>query len=59
MAVGVFRFCGDLGFTLGPLLAGWALPVVGFAWAFPLAAVPTAMALALVVRTPETLRRAV
>jgi MFS transporter, DHA1 family, multidrug resistance protein len=58
MAVGVFRFCGDLGFTLGPLLAGWAIPVVGFAWAFTLAAVPTAVALALVVRTPETLRRA-
>jgi MFS family permease len=58
-AVGVFRFCGDLGFTLGPLLAGWAVPVVGFAWAFALAAVPTAVALALVARTPETLRRAV
>lgn len=58
MAVGVFRFCGDLGFTLGPLLAGWAIPVVGFAWAFTLAAVPTVAALALVARTPETLRRA-
>ena len=57
-AVGVFRFCGDLGFTVGPLLAGWAIPVVGFAWAFTLAAVPTAVALALVARTPETLRRA-
>jgi MFS transporter, DHA1 family, multidrug resistance protein len=57
-AVGVFRFCGDLGFTLGPLLAGWAIPVVGFAWAFALAAVPTAVALALIVRTPETLRPA-
>jgi MFS transporter, DHA1 family, multidrug resistance protein len=58
MAVGVFRFCGDLGFTLGPLLAGWAIPVVGFAWAFTLAAVPTVVALALIVRTPETLRPA-
>jgi MFS transporter, DHA1 family, multidrug resistance protein len=57
-AVGVFRFCGDLGFTLGPLLAGWAIPVVGFRWAFALAAVPTAVALALIVRTPETLRPA-
>jgi DHA1 family multidrug resistance protein-like MFS transporter len=57
-AVGVFRFCGDLGFTLGPLLAGWAIPVVGFRWAFALAAVPTAVALALVLRTPETLRPA-
>jgi MFS transporter, DHA1 family, multidrug resistance protein len=58
MAVGVFRFCGDLGFTLGPLLAGWAIPVVGFAWAFTLAAVPTVVAMALIVRTPETLRPA-
>jgi DHA1 family multidrug resistance protein-like MFS transporter len=57
-AVGVFRFCGDLGFTLGPLLAGWAIPVVGFRWAFALAAIPIAVALALIVRTPETLRPA-
>jgi MFS family permease len=57
-AVGVFRFCGDLGFTLGPLLAGWAIPVVGFRWAFALAAIPTAVALAFIVRTPETLRPA-
>ena len=57
-AVGVFRFCGDLGFTLGPLLAGWAVPSVGFRWAFVLAAVPTAVALVLILRTPETLRPA-
>jgi DHA1 family multidrug resistance protein-like MFS transporter len=57
-AVGVFRFCGDLGFTLGPLLAGWSLPALGFRWAFALAAVPTVVALALILRTPETLRPA-
>jgi MFS family permease len=57
-AVGVFRFCGDLGFTLGPLLAGWAIPLVGFRWAFALAAIPTAVALILIARTPETLRPA-
>jgi predicted MFS family arabinose efflux permease len=57
-AVGVFRFCGDLGFTLGPLLAGWAIPVVGFRWAFALAAIPTVVALALIARMPETLRPA-
>jgi MFS transporter, DHA1 family, multidrug resistance protein len=57
-AVGVFRFCGDLGFTLGPLLAGWSVPALGFRWAFALAAVPTVVALALIVRTPETLRPA-
>jgi DHA1 family multidrug resistance protein-like MFS transporter len=57
-AVGVFRFCGDLGFTLGPLLAGWAIPLVGFRWAFALAAIPTAVALTFIARTPETLRPA-
>jgi DHA1 family multidrug resistance protein-like MFS transporter len=57
-AVGVFRFCGDLGFTLGPLLAGWAIPVLGFRWAFALAAIPTLVALTLIMRTPETLRPA-
>jgi DHA1 family multidrug resistance protein-like MFS transporter len=57
-AVGVFRFFGDLGFTLGPLLAGWSVPALGFRWAFALAAVPTVVALALIVRTPETLRPA-
>jgi MFS transporter, DHA1 family, multidrug resistance protein len=57
-AVGVFRFGGDLGFTLGPLLAGWAIPAFGFRWAFALAAVPTLVALALILRTPETLRPA-
>jgi MFS family permease len=56
-AVGVFRFFGDLGFTLGPLLAGWAVPALGFRWAFALAALPTLVALLLVARTPETLRR--
>jgi MFS transporter, DHA1 family, multidrug resistance protein len=57
-AVGVFRFCGDLGFTLGPLLAGWSVPALGFRWAFALAAVPTVVALGLILRTPETLRPA-
>jgi MFS transporter, DHA1 family, multidrug resistance protein len=57
-AVGVFRFCGDLGLTLGPLLVAWAVPVLGFRWAFALAAVPTAVAMALIMRTPETLRPA-
>jgi AAHS family cis,cis-muconate transporter-like MFS transporter len=57
-AVGVLRFCGDLGFTLGPLLAGWSVPALGFRWAFALAAVPTVVALGLILRTPETLRPA-
>lgn len=54
-AVGVFRFCGDLGFTLGPLVAGISAGALGFRGAFALAAVPTALALLVVVRSAETL----
>jgi MFS family permease len=57
-AVGLFRFCGDLGFTLGPLLAGWAVPALGFRWTFTLLAGPTVGALVLILRAPETLRPA-
>ncbi len=56
-SVGVFRFCGDLGFTLGPLAVGFASGAVGFGAAFALAAVPTVLALALVARAPETMPR--
>ncbi len=55
-SVGVFRFFGDLGFTLGPLAAGFASSAVGFGAAFVLASIPTAVALALVARAPETMR---
>jgi MFS transporter, DHA1 family, multidrug resistance protein len=57
-AVGLFRFCGDLGFTLGPLLAGFTATAYGFEVAFAVAAVPTVIALLLAVRTEETLRPA-
>jgi MFS family permease len=57
-AVGLFRFCGDLGFTLGPLLAGFTATAFGFEVAFAVAAVPTVIALLLAVRTEETLRPA-
>jgi len=55
-AVGVFRFCGDLGMTLGPLVAGFAANAVGFKGAFALVAIPSVVALALVAGTRETLR---
>lgn len=55
-AVGVFRFCGDLGFTLGPLVAGLSAGALGFRSAFALQAVPTVLALAVVLRSTETLR---
>jgi len=57
-AVGVFRFCGDLGFTLGPLVAGVSAGALGFRGAFALAALPTVLALVVVLRSAETLRSA-
>ena len=54
-AVGIFRFAGDLGFTLGPLVAGFAAAHLGFEAAFALAAVPAAVAFVAVVRGHETL----
>ncbi len=56
--VGAFRFFGDLGFVLGPAIAGWSANAYGFRAAFALAAVPLLVALALAARTPETHRPA-
>ncbi|MGH2573239.1 MAG: MFS transporter [Actinomycetota bacterium] len=56
-AVGVFRFAGDLGFVLGPLVGGIAADALGFRWAFAFMSAPVLLALVLVARTPETLRK--
>jgi MFS family permease len=56
-AIGAFRFCGDLGFLLGPAVAGYSTKALGFEEAFAIAAIPTLVALVAVARTPETLRR--
>jgi MFS transporter, DHA1 family, multidrug resistance protein len=56
-AVGVFRFAGDLGFVFGPLVAGISARVLGFRGAFAVMALPVLVALAVAVRTPETLKR--
>jgi DHA1 family multidrug resistance protein-like MFS transporter len=56
-AVGLFRFAGDLGFALGPLVAGITAGAFGFRGAFAIMAGPVLVALALVARTPETLRK--
>src|SRR6266702_1391146 len=55
-AIGLFRFCGDLGFILGPLVGGAAAGAWGFKASFALAAVPTVVALLFAVRTQETNR---
>jgi MFS family permease len=54
-AVTVFRFVGDLGFVLGPLVAGWAAGRYGFAAAFAITALPCALAVALALSIPETM----
>ena len=56
-AVGAFRFFGDLGFVLGPAVAGWAATAFGFSAAFALSALPLLVAFVLAVRTPETHRQ--
>lgn len=52
--VGLYRFCGDLGFLLGPAAAGAAANAVGFRGAFLVVTVPLVLALALTMATPET-----
>jgi MFS family permease len=55
--VGAFRFAGDIGFFLGPLIAGAASKSFGFQTAFAITAVVPAVAVILAFRTKETLRR--
>ena len=57
MAVGLFRFAGDLGFVLGPLVGGIVAGAFGFKAAFVVMAVPALVALLFALRTPETLKK--
>jgi DHA1 family multidrug resistance protein-like MFS transporter len=57
-AVGAFRFAGDLGLALAPLVAGFSADALGFRSAFALVAIPTLMALVFIMRSEETLRPA-
>jgi MFS family permease len=52
---GVFRLFGDVGFALGPLVAGAVAGSAGLREAFLVSALPALVALALVLRTAETL----
>jgi MFS family permease len=54
-AAGVFRFVGDLGITVGPIVAGWTANTLGLRWAVALTAVPCAVAFGFAIVTPETL----
>ena len=54
-AVAVFRFVGDLGFVLGPLVAGWTADAYGFTASFAINALPIVFALALVLSIRETM----
>ena len=54
-AVGIFRFAGDVGFVLGPLVGGFAAAALGFRAAFMIASIPIVVGLILAIRTPETL----
>jgi MFS family permease len=56
-AVGLFRFAGDVGFVLGPVLAGVVAETAGFRPAFLVTAAPVLLVLLLAFRLPETLRR--
>lgn len=56
-AVAVFRFAGDIGFVLGPLVAGASADAFGYGPAFALSALPLLVALGFILSIPETLRR--
>ena len=55
--VAIFRFGVDVGFTLGPLVAGLTAGAFGFSAAFAITAVPCLVALAVVGLSRETLAR--
>ena len=55
-AVAVFRFVGDLGFVIGPLVAGWSAQAFGFTASFAINAIPAIVALGLVLSIRETMR---
>jgi MFS family permease len=57
-AVGGYRFAGDVGFVLGPLIGGMVADAAGFGPAFLVTALPILAAFILAIGMPETLRGA-
>jgi len=55
-AVGAYRFAGDVGFVLGPLIGGLVADSFGFGLAFMVSALPVVAALILGIGMSETLR---
>jgi DHA1 family multidrug resistance protein-like MFS transporter len=53
-AVAMFRFVGDVGFVLGPLVAGWTAEHLGYQASFAISAIPLLIAMALVATVAET-----
>jgi MFS family permease len=53
-AVAVFRFVGDVGLVLGPLVAGWTAEHLGYRASFAISAIPIVVALVLVASVRET-----
>lgn len=53
-AIGVYRFVGDLGFVVGPLLAGTMASAFGFTAAFAVSALPCLVSAGLLATIPET-----
>jgi len=54
VAVAGYRFCGDLGYVVGPALAGITAQVAGFRAAFVVAALPGLLAGLFLLPVPET-----
>jgi MFS family permease len=57
-AIGAYRFMTDVGFVLGPLVAGVSADLAGFGAAFAVSAVPSLVAVLMLLSIPETMRRA-
>ncbi len=58
VAVAAYRFCGDLGYVLGPATAGLAAQLSGFRAAFVVSALPTFLSALFLLPVPETKRGA-
>ncbi|MFQ5691880.1 MAG: MFS transporter [Nitrospinota bacterium] len=54
--LGVFRMAGDIGFITGPILSGFAITHIGYAWTFWVFAAGALIVFGLTLKMKETLR---